>query len=528
MQNHAVQAPEAMGRRFGRALRGRGGPWRSGAGGFTSARRPGDAGRLHVVNLELFYGLDPVHEFTASYLRSVGAAETLLRITPAGDVDVELARSFELVDPFTWRVGLRPEATFWSGKPVTARAVAESLERSRALAPVAATLLRGVRIEPVDEWTVLFQSDNPIPGLPLNLQDSWLAIHNAESYGPQDNSFDIAAADLTGFYRIATFEPRVRSVLVRQEAYWGPRARMPRLRFDEVGENDARSLVALSGEAHIVRSITTTAATQIERSRTMRLVSVPATGVTNAYLNVQKAPFDDVRVRQALSWALDREEQVALAFDGRGSPASSWLAPNPFYGEARRVGYTRQDLQKAAQLLDEAGWRLAPGRRVRARDGVPLRFRLYWWGPHRPIVEVLQSQWERVGAEVLVDGSSDYGFLQQKRAQNDWDVFIEGWGTFGEPSAVLSRHVAPEGDLNYMRFRDPVIEELLAGFDALHDLEERRQQALRINERHAEVVPFISLYSRHGLTAVSRDLRSYVPPFPGGGYEVTPDTWVAA
>jgi ABC-type transport system substrate-binding protein len=291
---------------------------------------------------------------------------------------------------------------------------------------------------------------------------------------------------------------------------------------------DARSLAALSGEAHVVKQLSTEGARAVERSRLVRLESVPTAGVTNAYVNIQRPPLDDVRLRQALSWATDREALVAVVADGQGAPAPTWLAPNPLFPEAARSGYTRLDLERGRRLLDEAGWRLPAGGRVRARDGQPLKLRLFWWGGGRTLAEVLQGQWAQLGAEIEVSGSSDYGFLQQKRAQNDWDLFIEGWGTFGEPSSLLARHVAADGDLNYMRFRDPEIDRLLAGFGDLADPEERRQQALQINARQAELVPFIPLFSRKSLTAVHRGVRNYVAHFLGTTYDLHPDLWVAA
>jgi peptide/nickel transport system substrate-binding protein len=303
---------------------------------------------------------------------------------------------------------------------------------------------------------------------------------------------------------------------------------MSRLRVDEINDVDARSLAALSGEAHIVRQVSTQVSGQLERSRTMRLVTIPGIGTFSAYLNIQRPPFDDVLVRRALAWAVDREELVLQAIDGWGKGAPSWLAPNPFYPEAARVGYPKHDLAKAGQLLDEAGWRIAPGGRARAKNGVPLRFRVLWFGSNRPAAEVLQAQWSRLGAEVTVEGSTQYSFLQQKRAQNDWEILLESWGTLGDPAAVLARHLAPDGDLNYGRFSDPTTDALLAGFAGLYSPEERRLQALRVNERQAELVPFIPLYSSQGLTAVARTVRNFVVQPISQQQEVHPDLWVAA
>ena len=127
-----------------------------------------------------------------------------------------------------------------------------------------------------------------------------------------------------------------------------------------------------------------------------------------------------------------------------------------------------------------------------------------------------------------MQGTANSAFTVARRAAGDWDAFIEQWNTVGDPAAVLSRHVGPEGTLNYARFRDPELERLLAGFADLLDPVERRQQALKVNQRHAEVVPFIPLTSQDRLTAVHRSVRNYQPHFLFWIYEVHPDLWVAA
>ena len=217
-----------------------------------------------------------------------------------------------------------------------------------------------------------------------------------------------------------------------------------------------------------------------------------------------------------------------VSYNGLARTAPSWLGTNVAYPEARRVGYTRQDLTLAARLLDEAGWTLGSGGKVRARNGKPLKFSLVWWGGGKPTAELMQAQWAKVGAQVEVLGSPDYGLLDSLRSAGDWDIFVEGWGTDGDPESVLSRHVAADGDLNYMKYDDAVMTDLLKGFETLTDAEDRRVQALHINQRHADTVPFIPISSRARLNAVSTKVHGYVPHFQWWQYEVHSDLWVSS
>ncbi len=485
--------------------------------------------QLNIITYELFTSLDPADDYSPEYLKSVGLAESLMRVSPRGVVVEELAQSFAWVESQLLRVDLQPNVTFWSGKPVTAQAVMASMERLRRLVPYAANLLSDVTIETEGEQTLFFRTAVPKPGLPLALASEYLYVHNADAY-PADaraSADDWRSADLTGFFKVTEFEPKVRATLERNVQYWGVPPRMSRIRISEVVDINTRTLAAQSGEAHIVRWISAQSANQVARSRDMTVENQPLISSTNAYLNLQKSPFEDVRVRQALSWAIDREELVLLAANGYGVPNPSWLATNPVYPEAKRMGYVRQDTAKAAQLLDEAGWTLARGSRVRSKGPAQLRFRVFWWGAGKPLAEVLQAQWAKVGIEADVQGSGDYGFLDAQRKKGDWDVLIESWGTFGDPASELARGVAVNGDLNYSKFQDTQVDTLLAGFATMSDAEERRQQALRLNERQAELVPFIPLAALHRLWAVNKRVRNFEPHFLPWSYEVHTDLWVS-
>ena len=431
-----------------------------------------------------------------------------------------------MVDPATWLVTLRPGVRFWSGRAMDAAVVA-SLERSRALAPAAAALLQGVRIEPLNDGTIRFQADNPLPGLPLNLANEWLVIHNAQSYGPTTNSFDVGAADLTGFYRIASFEPGERLLLTRNEQYWGVQPRMRRLRFEQIVDTDARALAALSGEAHSVRVIGSAVARQIERSRTMRT----RLGYQRQHRHaVSQHPTRAVQRRSGAAGALlgnrsRRDGAVGTRRQGHAVPLLAGGASCVPRGEKGRLHQAGRGQSNAT--VGRGGLAHTAGGRTRVKDGAPLKFRVYWFNLNKPQAEILQAQWAKIGVEVDVQGTSDASFSNTRRAAGDWDAIIEQWNTVGDPAAVLTRHTGAAGALNYSKFSDPEIESLLAGFANIFDADARHEQALKVNRRHAEVLPFIPLTSQDRLGAVSRRVRNYTPHFTAWIYEVTPDTWVA-
>ena len=143
------------------------------------------------------------------------------------------------------------------------------------------------------------------------------------------------------------------------------------------------------------------------------------------------------------------------------------------------------------RLPDGPGWRL------RARDGAPLQYRLHWIGLNRPQAEVLQAQWGKFGAEVEVQGTVDAAFTRQRRADNDWEAFIEQWNTVGDIAVVLHRHVEARQHPQLRpvprrpaRFAPRRLQQSLVDADA------RRNLALQINACQAEVVPFVPIVSQ--------------------------------
>jgi peptide/nickel transport system substrate-binding protein len=218
-----------------------------------------------------------------------------------------------------------------------------------------------------------------------------------------------------------------------------------------------------------------------------------------------------VRVRQALSWALNRDELVILGAEGHTSPVTTWFGSNPAYPEEKNAVYPKQDLEKAARLLDDAGW-LAGADGMRAKDGAPLSFRLLTWGSEKALGEALQYQWAKAGVKVdTLYG--DYTLIEAARGTGDWDASIEGWGTFGEEYSLLTGHFSPNGGANFGGYNDALTNELLAKLAQAEDQKTRHSLTVEINERAAEQAPVICVYLYPALIGVNKNIKGFVGHF---------------
>lgn len=486
----------------------------SSAGASTQAAQTQDAQpqadssdrELVVAGQEIAASLDPVKPLTSSYLRVIGAGEALFKVNAAGEVVPELAAGVSEIDATTWEIKLRPDVRFWSGKAVDAAAVISSLERSKALDVQALPFLKELTFAQADDLTIRVTTTRQHMPVPLNLSYYQTLIHNADAKYESPETMD-----LTGMYRVTEFAPKQKMVLEASDSYWGTKPTIKRVVFEEIGDEQTRVLSSLSGHSQVVLNIPVTSLSRFKDNAEVELSATPAANTQTIYLNLRQPQLADERVRQALSWAANREELVELAAEGQSEPVSTWLGSNPAYAEARTAVYDKYDPDRAAALLDEAGWKLGKDG-IRYKDGKPLTLRLMTWGGDKALGESLQSEWTQIGVKAEVR-HGDYSLIEAARESGDWDASIEAWSTFGEAYAVLSGQFGPKGSANYGGYDDAGTNELLAKLEQAPDDAARHALALQINERVATQAPVISLFPRPQLTAVSRSLLGFTPHF---------------
>jgi peptide/nickel transport system substrate-binding protein len=475
----------------------------SGCGGTNPANPKPAEKELVIADREIAASLDPVQSpVSASFLKKIGVGEALFLVDQEGEVLPSLAESATEVDATTWRIKLRPNVRFWSGKAVDADAVIASLERSRALDLKALPFLDELVFTKLDDSTIQVKTKREYLPVPLNLSYYQTLILNAEA--KQDS---VETMDFTGMYKVVDYIPEQKMVLEINENYWGKKPAIKKVVHELIADEQTRVLAVLSGRCHVALNIPVASLDQFKDSKEVKISAIPPATTQTIYLNLSKPHFQDVKVRQALSWALDRDELVTLAAEGQSTPVTTWLGSNPAFPEAKNAVYTKFDPEKASQLLDEAGW-ITGSDGIRYKDGKPLTFRLLTWGSEKALGEALQNQWTRVGIKTEVQ-HGEYSLLQTARDSGEWDALIEAWSTFGDAYSLLRGQYGPEGAANYGGYNDEETNALLAQLAKASDEATRHALALKVNERVARQAPVICLYPRPEITAVSASLKGF-------------------
>jgi peptide/nickel transport system substrate-binding protein len=358
---------------------------------FSPLASPAQAGPhdITIVVPEAIINLDPCntnHSHVGRELKQ-NVVETLVELTPDGKINPRLATSWKKLNKNTWEFTLRQNVKFHDGTDFTADAVAQSIERTMNpnLDCINDRVFSTVKITPkvVDDHTLDITTDPPQPILP-----TLLGILSISS--PKTNPTGVERSPIgTGPYEVASWDQSNTLVLKRFDDYWGPKPEVETATYIYRGESAVAAAMVATGEADLAPSIAVQDATN------------KATDV--AYLNGDTArlilttdhpPLNDVRVRKAINYAIDRSAFVGTIFSDQVKIASQLILPftNGYNPDLKPWPY---DPAQAKKLLAEA-----------KADGVPVDTEIGIYGaagflPNQTdMMSALVQMWKAVGLNV--------------------------------------------------------------------------------------------------------------------------------
>ena len=313
--------------------------------------------------------------------------ETLMVRTPDGQLMPGLAAETPtLVDPQTWQVKLRPGIVFHNGEPFNADAVVFSIKRlidpkfNSEQISFFNTIKDAAKI---DDLTVTIQTDGPDPILLSRLY--WLKMvpptHAANA--------NFAEAPVgTGPYIFSSWKRGQNIVLERNETYWGETPSIEKVTYRFVEEPGTRLAGLMAGEFDLITNLLPEFTQQVPQAVNILGLEHPI-----IILHADGGPTQDVRVRQALNYAVDKQALAEGLFEGYAQVAQGQLLSPSFFGFNPDVKAYPYDPDKAASLLKEAG---AQGATVEL-IGTAGR-----WLKDRELVEAVAAYWDAVGIKAKV------------------------------------------------------------------------------------------------------------------------------
>lgn len=337
---------------------------------------------------------------TGYILARMGIAETLVQVEPDGKLVGGVAERWAIdEDRLTWRFAIRAGRSFHDGTPVTAQNVAESLKKAFIGESLSAVPLESVSAQGDH---VVIRTKTPFSTLPAFLVDYASVILAPSAYDAQGKVQKIVA---TGPYRLAKIEGKTVLELERFEAYGGAKPAISKARYMAVVNGDTRANIAVAGDADLVYTLAPTAISRINTAQHMAVESLTIPRIRPISFNSALPQFDDARVRQAISKAIDRNGIAAAILRHPESSATQLLPPILSDWHNKNLAPLSHDVAGAKRLLDEAGW-IVGSDDIRVKNGVRLAAKMLVPSnrPEMPaMATAIQAQLRQIGMDLSLD-----------------------------------------------------------------------------------------------------------------------------
>jgi ABC-type transport system substrate-binding protein len=426
--------------------------------------------------------LDPDQAIQPPELSVLGlVAGTLTSVGPDGkEVKLALAKSQQVSkDKLTWTYELKPGLKFSDGSPLTAADAAASFQRSiDDKANVHGSFYAPMKSVTASGAKVIFHLKTPYASLPTVITQPEFAVFPAAKLSSQDFFKQPISA---GPYTVTSFSGDQRVDLAANPSYAGPAPAISKLVFQYIQDPGTRLSELKAGQIQWAGALPGSMLPQIS-GNDLRQVTIPGFSATYIYVNDRKPPLDDVRVRKAISLAVDRDKLNQIAYRGKTKPLLGFLPSTMDYSQDTLPG---TDPAQARQML--AGSKCAGGCKVTlmVRNGL---------SDFLDMASVIQQQLKPLGIDVTIE-RTDPGIASKRELDGDFQL---------EVNNLLSRANFPDGFLNLGLNSATQIKALYSGYNspqmdaaiqkAIANGGAVRQQAMdEVNQRFAADLPYIPL-----------------------------------
>ena len=364
--------------------------------------------------------------------------DSIINSRDGGKLEPALASSWRALDDKTWEFKLRSDIKWQDGTPFTADDIVFSFQRARNVPGSVASYTGALRtVESTtakDPHTVIVRTNTPNPMLPLDISSIYIVSkHIGEKSRTEDYNAGRAMVG-SGPYKFVSHTPGDRTVFERSPSYWGPKPVWDKVTYRFINNGAARTAALLAGDVDMIDKVAVTDVDKLRKTPSVSVYTYPGLRVMllqpshrpganefitdNAGKPLAQNPLTDVRVRQALSLAINRKAIVDRILQGTVTEANQWM-PKGTFGYNPEVKDIPYNLEQAKKLLAEAGF----------PQGFQLTIHVpgdrYPQAPET--VQAIAQFWTRAGVKTQVQ-VVPWSVYSGRATKNEYAVSVIAWG----------------------------------------------------------------------------------------------------
>lgn len=439
--------------------------------------------------------------------------QTLIRQTEDMELVSELATEWKAISDDTYEFKLREDVTFHNGEKFTSADVVWTLKRAAEKPQVAAIV--GVidpdKVVAIDEYTVQIGTKEPFGPLLTHLAHPAAAIMNEKAVTEGGADYGKTIAVGTGPYKLTEWLFGSAVKLEQFADYWGEAAKLPKIEFKIVKEASVRLIDLETGNVDIAYGIAPADVAKLRDNPGLQLVR--GVNLSSAYIgiNVTKdKPTNDVRVRQALAYAMDLPSIIETIYQGIGTQMTGPIN-ELIFGYNPDLEPYEYNLDKAKELMAEAGY---------PNGGFSLEFYVGNNNQERVLVaQVFKEQAAKLGIEVNITQLDWTAFLDAA-LKGQPDVFVLGWTTVtgdGDYGLYPLFHSSAHGPSNRTFYTNARVDELVELARKENDQDKRLEYYKEVQAIVHDEVPWIFMQTGENLNGLTKYVQGF-KDHPTGTY----------
>jgi peptide/nickel transport system substrate-binding protein len=454
--------------------------------------------------------LDPSLSWEGWPMRRTGIYETLFSYDENMSFQPELATGYTQLNDTAWEISLRKGVYFHDGTLMDADAVISSINRVLDPSNSRASEYSFIKnIYKTDDYTIVVETNEPYAPTILMFTDTIMSIVSPTAENLEKEPVG------TGPFMFVSFEPGASIELVKNPNYWGEEPKIDRVIIQYSKDAASRTLLLKSGDVDITRDVLQSEYASLEADPELDVTSKETLRTYFMYINEGKAPFDDVRVRQALSYALDRQEIVDTALEGVAGSAAVGIFPDILSWSANeKLEPYDYNEEKALELFSAAG--ITPGSDGKLYyNGEPFTIEIQTYtkqAAHQPMAEVIASQFEKIGITTTIK-IAETSSISADATAGKYDLALYAWGVapVGDPDYFMSSHFLSTGTYasTWLHYKNEQVDEWILEARAEPDNEKRAELYDKVQEQIQNDAVLIYIAYKKELDGFSPKLRGF-------------------
>lgn len=393
----------------------------------------------------------------------------------------QLAEEWEYLSDTELKIKIFEGVKFHDGSEMKAEDVKASIERATRMPKVSYVVNQVEKVDVIDDYTVVINTKVPFAPLMGNLVHPGCSILSKK----QIDSGNFETINGSGPYKFVSWQSGNEIVLEKFDDYFDKDgvSDFEKLVYRVIPEGSSRTIGLEAGDVDLVVSLDTNDYNRVNENSDLVIIEKLANHIWYLAMNVEKEPFDNKLVRQAMNYAINKEDVLEVAQNGLGRTLNS-ITPDEILGHVKNTTY-EYNPEKAKQLLEQAGY----------KEG-ELEITINSYGDEKG-GPVIQANLLDIGIDAKVNNMDRGAFLDLNNSGN-FQCSLNGWTTSPDPDRFFASliHSAGVGTNNVARYANPEMDALVRKGSSTIDEAEREVIYNQVHELAMEDAIWVPLYSK--------------------------------